>query len=202
MQYVPVPSPTSSRFIDGNAPCPGYGVGGNIAGVTAYMFWNQTVYAELGGHGTSRGLASFMSAGLSNADTTKLRGTNPCLRLALRHAWGPHNLMLGTSGMSALVNDDPLNTSDPSNTSRFTDFAFDAQYQYLLDPHTVTAQFVYANSKQRHPPSRADQAVAFVDAAGNALANTNAADTSHLIRAKLSYNYIWSNTAAAWACSI
>ncbi len=32
MQYVPVPSPTSSRFIDGNAPYPGFGAGGNIAG--------------------------------------------------------------------------------------------------------------------------------------------------------------------------
>ena len=35
MQYVPVPSPTSNRFIDGNAPYPGFASGGNIAGVTA-----------------------------------------------------------------------------------------------------------------------------------------------------------------------
>lgn len=49
MQYVPVPSPTSSRFIDGNGPYPAYGAGGNIAGLTAYAFWNQSVYVELGG---------------------------------------------------------------------------------------------------------------------------------------------------------
>ncbi|HET8869330.1 MAG TPA: cytochrome C, partial [Aquabacterium sp.] len=29
MQYVPVPSPTSSAFIDGNTPYPGYGAGSN-----------------------------------------------------------------------------------------------------------------------------------------------------------------------------
>jgi hypothetical protein len=62
---VPVPSPTSSRFIDGNAPYPGYGAGGNIAGVTAYAFWNKTIYAELGGYSSSRGLTS-MALPLAN----------------------------------------------------------------------------------------------------------------------------------------
>src|SRR6516225_4937243 len=38
MQYVPVPSPTSSRFIDGAAPYPGFASGGNIAGLSAYVF--------------------------------------------------------------------------------------------------------------------------------------------------------------------
>src|SRR6185369_7231143 len=38
MQYVPVPSPTSSRFIDGAAPYPSFAAGGNLAGITAYAF--------------------------------------------------------------------------------------------------------------------------------------------------------------------
>ena len=190
MQYVPVPSPTSSRFIDGNAPYPGYGAGGNIAGLSAYAYWNKTVYFELGGYGTSRGLSSFMSAGLDDASTTKLRGINPYWRLAYNREWGPHSMMIGTSGMVARVYDDPLDTADPASTHKFTDLAVDAQYQYLLDPHAVTAQFVYARNHHRYPAALVDQPAAFFDATAAAtLANTNAADTNHVLRAKLSYVY-------------
>jgi hypothetical protein len=190
MQYVPVPSPTSSRFIDGNAPYPGFGAGGNIAGLTAYAFWNQMIYAEFGAYGTSRGPTSFMSAGLDNASTTKLRGANPYWRLALNREWGPHSLMVGTSGMVARVYDDPLDTSDPASTHKFTDIVVDAQYQYLLDPHAVTAQLVYARDRHQYPAALVDQPAAFFDASGAAtLANSNAADTNSVLRAKVSYVY-------------
>ena len=190
MQYVPVPSPTSSRFIDGNAPYPSFGAGGNIAGLTAYAYWNQMIYLEFGGYGTSRGLTSFMSAGLDDASTTKLRGINPYWRLAVNREWGPHSLMVGTSGMVAHVYDDPLDTSDPASTHRFTDLAIDTQYQYLLDPHAVTAQLVYTRNHHRYPAALSDQPAAFFDATGAAtLANTNGTDTNHVLRAKLSYVY-------------
>jgi hypothetical protein len=66
MQYVPVPSPTSSRFIDGNAPYPSFGAGGNVAGITAYAYWNRMVYAELGGYRTATGAwQSIASGGLT-----------------------------------------------------------------------------------------------------------------------------------------
>jgi hypothetical protein len=189
MQYVPVPSPTSSRFIDGNSPYPGYGAGGNIAGVTAYAYWNRSIYGELGGYGTSRGLFSFMSAGLADADTTKLRGINPYWRLAFNREWGANSLMVGTAGMLARVYDDPLDTSDPASIHRFTDLSIDAQYQYLLDPHAVTAQIIYTSNRHRYPASLANQPVPFVDASGNPLPTTSASDTNHLLRTKVSYVY-------------
>ncbi len=189
MQYVPVPSPTSSQFVDGATPYPGFAAGGNIAGVTAYAYLNRSIYAELGGYSTSRGLFSFMSAGLDNASTTKLRGVNPYWRLAWNHEWGPHSLMVGTSGMMAQIYDNPLDTSDPSTIHHTTDLNLDAQYQYLLDPHSVTAQFVYSHNRHRYPDSLANQPAAFVDATGNALANTNAVDTTNIERAKLTYVY-------------
>ena len=189
MQYVPVPSPTSSRFIDGKTPYPGFGAGGNIAGLSAYAFWNQAVYLEVGGYGTSRGVTRFMSAGIADAANTKLRGINPYWRVAYNRERGPHSLMIGTSGMLARVYDDPLDTSDPATTHRYTDLAVDAQYQYLLDPHSVTAQFVYTSNRHRYPASLANLPVAFVDAAGNALPATNESDTNHLLRAKLTYVY-------------
>jgi hypothetical protein len=179
MQYVPVPSPTSSRFIDGNAPYPGYGPGGNIAGLSAYMFWNQTVYAELGGYGSSRGVSSFMSAGTPDADKTRLRGVNPYWRLAYNREWGAHSLMVGTSGMVSRVYDDPLDTSNPATTHRFKDLGVDAQYQYLLDPHSVTAQVAYMRNRVRYSEAGIAQPAP----------GTNASDASNVLRAKLTYVY-------------
>ena len=64
-----------------------------------------------------------------------------------------------------------------------------AQYQYILDPHSVTAQFAYVRSHHRYPDFLAGQPVAFVDQQGNPLANTNSSDTTNVMRAKLTYVY-------------
>ena len=189
MQYVPVPGPTSSAFIDGAAPYPSFAAGGNIAGMTAYAFWNRTIYAELGAYGSSRGALSFLHKGLHADELTKLRGLNPYWRLAWNHEWGPHSLMVGTSGMTARIYDDPLDTSDRSKIHRTRDLMVDTQYQYLLDPHSFTAQLVYARSRHVYPDFLANQPGVFVDAAGNPIADTNAADKTRLMRAKLTYVY-------------
>ena len=191
MQYVPSSSLTSNRFIDATTPYPSYSTGGNIAGVTAYTYLNQSLYAEFGGYSTSRGLLSFMSAGLGDDRTTKLRGINPYLRLAWNHEWGAHSLMVGTSAMAAQIYDSNLDTSDPTTTRHTRDWKIDAQYQYLLDPHTVTGQLVFARNRTRYSDAQQANptASAFVDAAGNPLAGPNAEDTTNLMRAKLTYTY-------------
>jgi hypothetical protein len=120
---------------------------------------------------------------------TKLRGDNPYLRIALTPAWGASSLMVGLTHMTSNVYDDPLDTSDPSTVHHFRDLAFDAQYQYLLDPHTWTAQFVYSRESHRYPAAQAGQSSPFVDAQGNALAPSSSSDRTRLLRAKLSYVY-------------
>lgn len=187
MQYVPVPSPTSSRFIDGTAPYPGFAAGGNIAGVSAYAFWNQRLYLEAGGYRSASGVASFMSAGVADADKTNLDGVNPYWRVALSHEWGAHNIMIGASGMKARVYDSPLDTSDSATLHRFTDVGVDSQYQYLLAPHTVTVQIAYMRDRHRVPAFLANRPVEDVN--GNPLPDTNAADTTKVFRAKASYVY-------------
>jgi hypothetical protein len=189
MQYVPVPSPTSSRFIDGTTPYPSYASGGHLGGLSAYTFWNKAIYAELGAYGTSRGPFAFMHAGLADDSVTKLKGLNPYWRLAWNHEWGPHSLMVGTSGMTARIFDNPLDTSDTSTLHRTRDLILDSQYQYLLDPHAVTAQLVYQRSRHVYPAALANAPSAFVDAVGNTLANTNPRDTTNLFRTKLTYVY-------------
>jgi hypothetical protein len=189
MQYVPPPSPTSSRFIDATAPYPSFAAGGNIAGLTAYAFWNRTIYGEIGAYGSSSGAFSLMHAGIAPADQTKLRGLNPYWRLAWNHDWGPHNLMIGTAGMSARIYDDPLDTSDPSTVHHWRNVGLDGQYQYLLDPNSITGQLVYQRTSHDFPGFLANQPVPFVDQFGNPLPNTNSSDSTNLLRAKLTYVY-------------
>ena len=189
MQYVPVPSPTSSRFIDGNAPYPGFSPGGNLGGVSVYAFLNRRFYAELGGYRTAKGVFSIMSAGLADADITRLDGINPYWRLAFNHEWRANSLMLGVSGMSSRVFDDPLDTSDPATTHRYTEVGLDAQYQFLLDPHAVTAQLAFMRSHHRYPDFLTNQPAPFVGPNGETLADTNSEDTNRTLRAKLTYVY-------------
>lgn len=173
MQYVPAASLSSHQFADANTPYPGFGAGSNIAGLSAYLFGNRTLYAEIGTYGSADKAFSFMSSGI--ADKTKLSGVNPYWRLGLSHEWGPHNLMVGTSGMKAKVYDSGSDTSDPGNLGQFRNNGIDAQYQYILDPHTVTAQFAYMQ-----------QQVTYSDNAGGVPGLT---DTSNVARAKVSYVY-------------
>jgi hypothetical protein len=185
MQYVPVPSPTSSQFIDGATPYPGYGSDAPLAGLNGYVYWNQTVYGELGLYRSATGGARFLSLGVGHDSVIHLQGTAPYWRIALTQAWGAHNLMLGTAGMLAKV----IDPADPANVDRFRDASLDAQYQYLLDPHAVTVQVVLARRRHSYPDAVAGQPSAFLDVNGNALPVSNSVDTTNVARIKASY--VW-----------
>jgi len=198
MQYVPAAGLSSHQFSDANTPYPSFGSGGNIAGINAYAFWNKTVYAELGFYQTANKAFSLLSAGLNDSATTHLSGSNnPYWRIAYSREWGPHNIMVGTSGMIAHVYDGGSDITDPNNLGRFKNVGVDAQYQYILDPHTVTVQAAYMRQKQDYsastiangPVDANGNPLTFVDTNGNGLAPVNSSDTSSIFRAKLSYVY-------------
>ena len=193
MQYVPAAGLGSHQFADPNSPFPSFGSGGNVAGMNAYAYWNKLVYAELGFYQSANKGFSVMSAGINDANTTKLQGVNnPYWRLALTREWGAHNLMVGTTGMVAHIYDDPTITSDPNSISRVKNMGVDAQYQYLLDPHTITAQLAFMRQKKEFSANTvaALAAPAFFDSAGNPLTQLgNTSDTTNVFRAKVSYVY-------------
>lgn len=191
MQYVPVPSPTSYQFADGGRTYPGFGAGGNIAGVTAYTLWNKTIYAELGFYKTANKALSFMRAGVPQANKTMLSGNNPYWRLALTREWGPHNVMVGTSGMTARVFDAGSDIGDPGNLGRFKNNGIDAQYQYLLDPHTVTVQAAYMRQVQAYSANAISVGppVFFLADGITPIDSVHLSDTTYIFRTKLSYIY-------------
>ncbi|MBA5690581.1 cytochrome C [Duganella sp. LX47W] len=137
MQYVPtqfgITGPDAAPIVSQ--------LGAQAAGVAAYVFWNQSVYAEVAAYQTANGAWSLFSQGTKNPDQVKLRGSNPYVRLAFNRDWGPHSAMVGVMAMNANIYPDNLAPRGP--TTRYRDRGVDAQYQYLLDPHSVTAQVSY-----------------------------------------------------------
>jgi len=128
-----VTGPDASPIVDN--------LGAQVAGVNAYVMWNNFLYAEIGDYKTANGVFSFLSQGTSDINQTKLSGNNPYLRMALTHEWGANNVMVGMFGLNANIF--PDNTVQSGPTIQYRDRGVDAQYQYLLDPQTVSAQFSY-----------------------------------------------------------
>jgi len=176
MQYVPPGSPGSYSFVDANAPYPATASDGGVAGLTAYMLWNNSIYGEVGIYRTADHLLSFMTAGTPDEEKTHLQGNdNPYWRLAYTHEWGPSNVMVGTSGMIAHIFDGSAAPSDGKAYQRIETIGLDTQYQYLLDPYSVTAQLAYMKLT-------VDDSVNGAGGAG--------IDKPEVLRGKLSYVYL------------
>ena len=136
------PTPGAATLIDG-------GLGQQVAGYGAYIYAKKTLYAEFSFYQTADGMFSWMRHGQPSNESggvNRLQNLNPYYRVALTHDWGPHSAMVGAYGMQAKVYADNL---DPGGgTNRFTDTAFDAQYQYITIPHVITSQWTYIHEKQ------------------------------------------------------
>jgi hypothetical protein len=128
-----------------------------VVGVGGYVYWNRTIYAELSAYSTADGIWSFLSKGNKPGDPSHpqiyLRGQNPYWRIALTHDWGSHSIMVGIFGINANVY--PNNTNAfpvfTQGVTRYRDLGVDAQYQYLLEPHTITAQARYIRENISDP---------------------------------------------------
>lgn len=127
------------------------------AGMNAYVYWNDTVYAEIGAYQTANRAFSFLSQGVADADMPKLKGGfNPYWRLALNHDWGANSAMIGLFGMNAEIYANSPDTFGP--TIRYRDIGIDSQYQYILDPHMFSAQFSYIRENQSYSDELFDAA--------------------------------------------
>jgi hypothetical protein len=139
--------PAAATLIDG-------GLAQQVAGIGAYVFWNSTIYAEVTGYRTADGPFSLLRAGQDThapGGVARLDGLNPYWRLAYNREWGANSIMVGTYGMKA--DRYPDNTLPFPPTDRYTDVAFDAQYQYISQEHTFTAQATHIHENQNYRAS-------------------------------------------------
>ena len=163
--------PTAGTQIEG-------ALGQQVAGIGAYAFYDKTWYGELTAYRTADKMFSILRAGQdinTPGGVARLQGYNPYVRLAYNKEWGAHSLMLGAFGMRV---DRYLDNTDPnSGTDRYADRGVDAQYQYIANPHTFTAQARYIKERQ-------DYRTSFVQGL-----TSNPSDTLNSSRVKATYYY-------------
>ena len=132
-----MPAPAAGTIIDGT-------LDQQVGGIGVYALWNQFMYAEVTMyHTTKNGLARPLGAGTAN--DMIMDGLAPYWRLVLQHQWGAHYLSVGTYGIVARIYP---GGRDKGPSDRFTDVAFDAQYQYLAGRHSLSLESTWIHEKQ------------------------------------------------------
>lgn len=131
------PTPAAGTIIDG-------GLDQQVGGIGAYTMWNQLIYAEFTlYHTTKDGLARPLGAGTTT--DMVVDGLAPYWRLVLQHQWGAHYLSAGTYGIVAKIFPGGRDTG-PSD--KYTDTAFDAEYQYLAGRNSLSLEATWIHEKQ------------------------------------------------------
>ncbi len=152
-----------------------------VAGIGAYLWWDDLIYAELANYRTAKtGAFRFVAAGQrwNNPENFGfvVDGNAPYWRLALQQQFGPHTVEVGTYGMISKVWQDVTDQSLGSN--RYRDIAYDAHYHYLEGDHSASVGATFIDEKKDWNSA--------VQAAGM---TSNASDTLKTLR--IDSHYYW-----------
>ena len=126
----------------------------NVAGLTAYIYWNESLYLEAGGYRSAQqGVTNELTGGAGPLDGTAsnvIQGLAPYWRAAYERNWGRNILEVGAYGFSPKVlpgaaSGTPMALNGPYN--RFSDVAEDLQYQFIGEEHlfSVLATHIHEN---------------------------------------------------------
>jgi len=168
------PAPQAATLIDG-------GLAQRVAGGGVYMMWNDLLYVEADLY---RGLGyDVLNATgiLPVTGTDKTQGVIPYWRVALQHDFGRHYLQVGTYGLSASVL--PGGIAVPGQVDRFTDVAFDSNYQFVVDPKSVVSDMVSAHATYIHEYASLGASQALYGSSATHGLNTFRTDVSYSIGA-------------------
>jgi hypothetical protein len=110
-------------------------VGGAVAGLTGYAFWNNHIYTEVGAY-TAANTGANTDTSDPDIPFNIIKNTAPYWRLAYTADAGNMNWEVGTFGMSATLPGD----------EKLTDTALDTQIQWMLDGNqslTFDANYIH-----------------------------------------------------------
>jgi hypothetical protein len=115
--------------------------GGTVAGLSGYIFWNESLYAEAGGYRSAKQGATNALTGvtgpLDGTASNVISGLAPYWRVAYERNWDRHSIEAGLYGLDIkLFPGAGVPLSGPTN--RFNDVAEDVQYQFVSDDHQVS----------------------------------------------------------------
>lgn len=153
-------SPLATTILDGV-------LGQDVAGLTAYAFWRESVYVEAGVYRSAKQGATNLLTGaagpLDGTASNVIDGAAPYWRVALEHNWDRHSIAIGAYGAEFKLfpggtPDAPMPLQGPVN--RFKDIAEDIQYQFIGDRHQVTVAGTHIRETMTLDASLAAGAVA------------------------------------------
>ncbi len=133
------PTPAAATVIDGV-------LGQQVAGLTAFAYVNNTVYAEFGGYRASP-IGAVQPLTADSNVTGVVRGVAPYWRVAFTKGWGNNLLMVGTYGMAERQypgGGAPLT----GITDGFLDVAADAQFMHAMGNNSLTLAATWIYEKQ------------------------------------------------------
>ena len=135
--------PGATTQIDGT-------LGGAVAGLTAYAWWMNSIYAELGLYRSAPQGFTHPNGNAGPLDSTNANGTivgwAPYWRVAYERQWDRNSWSLGAYGLTAKIT--PTGQAVGSSSDRFNDVALDSQYQFIGDEHIVSLQGTYIKERQ------------------------------------------------------
>jgi hypothetical protein len=134
MSSPSAPTPMAATVIDG-------GLSQQVAGLGAYGFWNNLIYAEFTAYARAPQGVAYP---LDSTVTGVLNGFTPYWRLAVQHAWTNDYLEVGTFGMQSHLL--PTGFSGPANT--YTDVALDAQYEHKMGSGVLIGRATWIHESQ------------------------------------------------------
>jgi hypothetical protein len=153
-------SPLAGTEIDG-------ALAQDVAGITAYAFWKESLYAEVGGYRSAKqGQTNALTGAAGPLDGTAsnvIEGFAPYWRLAYEHDWSANSLEAGLYGAEFKLfpgngSGTPMPLQGPDN--RFNDVAEDVQYQHVGEDHIISVEGTRIHEKMRLAASFAASAVA------------------------------------------
>lgn len=128
------PAPAAATLLDG-------GLGQQVAGLGVYALLGDHLYGELSVYRSApQGAPSPPDA----TSTSTIAGVAPYWRAFYKQRLGEQYVMLGTLGMDTSLY--PLGVTGPRN--RFTDIAFDAQYERPLGRGSMTTHAIWIHERQ------------------------------------------------------
>ena len=151
-------SPIAGTQIDG-------ALGQDVAGVSLYAMWNESLYGEIGTYRSAKqGAANAVTGGAGPLDGTSsnvISGGAPYYRLAYEHQWGRNSLSVGLYGATfKLLPGADISTATVSGpANEFKDTAEDFQYQFIGDQHLFTLAGTHIKEKMTLNASFGDGAV-------------------------------------------
>jgi len=118
-----VPAPGAATVIDG-------GLAQTSVGVSAYAYWNSSLYTEAGFYWTPG--KNFLSAmGAFAPDNNLISGATPYLRVAYQKDYGDQNFEVGAFAMFPHLY--PGGDKSAGTTDRYSDIGIDGSYQFMGD---------------------------------------------------------------------